>query len=283
MPFNRLLPRSALALVALTALPLVLATGAVADDAPADPVVATVDGNQIHRSDVAALQHSLPQELQQMPIEQIYPKLVDQLVNRQLMMDAATKAGLGNDPEVKKRLEILKPRVEMDVYVDHIATKAVSDDKLHALYTQSIASAANSEEIHARHILLQSEDDAKAVIAQLDKGADFAKLADQKSTDKGESGGDLGWFTADKMVPEFSAAAFKLKKGQYTETPVHTQFGWHVIQVLDTRPATPPTFDSVKDQLAQQLQGQALDATIDKLRGKAKIVLFNPDGSPLKN
>jgi peptidyl-prolyl cis-trans isomerase C len=268
---------------------LLAASGPVlaADAAPAvtpasdDPVVATVNGKTFHKSDVVDLQRQLPQELQSVPLEQIYLKLVDQLVDRELLTEAAAKANIANDPEVKKRLADLRPRIEMQVYIEKLAAQGVTSDKLHTLYDKMAAGQKAVPEIHARHILVGSESDANDIIAQLDKGGDFAKIANEKSLDKGEDGGDLGWFTADKMVPEFSAAAFKLKKGEYTHTPVKSQFGWHVIQVLDTREMPPPAFDSVKEQLSQQLQGEAISAKIEDLRAKAKYQEFKPDGTPM--
>ncbi|HTH97066.1 MAG TPA: peptidylprolyl isomerase [Stellaceae bacterium] len=295
MPLSRITPRparfatravtifgTAMALCAGSALigPAFVGIAHAASD-NSDPVAAVVNGKTFHKSDVVALQRDLPQELQQVPLDQIYNKLVEQLVDRQLMQDAAAKANMANDPEVKKRLADLKPRVEVQVYVERVSSAGVTDAKLHALYDKVAANQKPVEEIHARHILVNTEDQAKAIIAQLDKGGDFAKIANEKSIDKGEAGGDLGWFTADKMVPEFSDAAFKLKKGEYTHTPVKSQFGWHVIQVLDTRQMPPPSFDSVKDQLTQQVQAEVLNDKVNELRSKSKVQEFQADGSPM--
>src|SRR6185437_5838990 len=139
------------------------------------------------------------------------------------------------------------------------------------------------EEVKARHILLPTEAAAKEVIAQLDKGADFAALAKEKSTDPSkETGGELGYFTRDDgMVPEFADAAFKLKKGEYTKTPVHTQFGWHVIEVEDRREVKPPSFEESKPQLKEEAARAAVGSKLKELRGKAKIETFALDGSPL--
>ncbi len=156
---------------------------------------------------------------------------------------------------------------------------------LKAKYDELIKQAKPVEEVHARHILVKTEAEAKDIIKQLDKGADFEKLAKEKSTDpgSGESGGDLGYFTKDKMVPEFADVAFKLDKGKYTETPVHTQYGWHVIQVLDKRDQPLPPFDNpqVKSQLTQLVLQDQERKVVDDLRGAAKIERFNPDGTPM--
>ena len=137
------------------------------------------------------------------------------------------------------------------------------------------------EEVHARHILVATEDEAKALIAEIKKGAAFDKLAKEKSTDKasGAEGGDLGWFKKTDMVKEFADAAFDLKKGELTETPVKTQFGYHVIKVEDRRKAPPPAFEEMADQLREEMAREAVTAQLDQLRSGAKIEKFNIDGS----
>jgi peptidyl-prolyl cis-trans isomerase C len=167
------------------------------------------------------------------------------------------------------------------LYVDKMIQKGMSDAKLKAKYDKLIKDAPPREEINARHILLANEADAKAVIEQLKKGGDFAALAGEKSTDPAgkSSGGDLGWFTKEQMVPEFATAAFKLKKGEITETPVKTQFGWHVIKLEDRRTAKPPTFEQVKPQLADEVARDLIGEKMKELRTAAKIEVFNADGS----
>ena len=271
------------------ALALVAPLAAYAADAPQlqlapsatdDPVVAKINDTEIHKSDLLAAQKQLPQQYQQVPLEAIYPQLLDQVVNNKLLIDAAKDAKLDNDPEVKERLAKVQERVVEQVYIDHLLAKATSDDALKARYQKSIKDAPAQEEIHGRQILLQNEADAKAVIAQLDKGGDFIKIANEKNPNKDSNGGDLGYFTKDAMPPEFGDAAFALKKGQYTKTPVKTQFGWHVIKVEDRRPAAPPSFDESKDKLAADAEKTTIDTKIVELRGKAKIEQFNLDGTP---
>ena len=139
----------------------------------------------------------------------------------------------------------------------------------------------SEEEVHARHILVATEDEAKALIAEIKKGAAFDKLAKDKSTDKasGAEGGDLGWFKKSDMVKEFADAAFDLKKGELTETPIKTQFGYHVIQVEDRRKAPPPAFEELAEQLREEMAREAVTAELDLLRSRAKIEKFNIDGS----
>ncbi|MEI9983923.1 MAG: peptidylprolyl isomerase [Aliidongia sp.] len=194
-----------------------------------DPVVLKVNGKDIHRSEIAQLQHGLGPQAAKMSLEEFYQQISDRLIVNTLLTDAAKAAKLDNDPEVKaanaKAQEELKAelaraqeQIVTRTYVSHLESKAVTDDALKALYDKTIKNQPGKPEVHARHILVKTEDEAKAIIADLEKGGDFAKLADEKSTDKGENGGDLGWFGKEQMVPEFSDAAFKLGKGEYTKT-----------------------------------------------------------------
>ena len=271
------------------ALTLVAPLAAHAADAPQlqlapsaadDPVVAKINSAEIHKSDLIAAQKQLPQQYQQVPLEAIFPQLLDQVVNNKLLMDAAKDAKLNDDPEVKDRMAKLQDHVVEQVYIDRLLAKATSDDALKARYQKSIKDAPAQEEIHGRQILLKDEAEAKAVIAQLDKGGDFVKIANDKNPNKDSNGGDLGYFTKDSMPPEFGDAAFALKKGAYTKTPVKTQFGWHVIKVEDRRPAAPPSFDESKEKLATDAEKEVIDAKLADLRGKAKVEQFNLDGSP---
>jgi peptidyl-prolyl cis-trans isomerase C len=248
----------------------------------ADPVVARVDGVELHRSDVLQYQHGLPEQARQLPIEQIYPVMLDQMVSGLLLAEAGRKAKLADDPEVKKRTAQLQDQVIEEVYLTRIVDAALTDQRLHARYQQFIKDAPPKEEVRASHILVAKEDDAKAIIADLKKGADFATLAKQKSTDPaGKSGGDLGYFGHDDMVPEFADAAFKLKPGEFTQTPVKTQFGWHVILVVDRRQAAPPSFEEARDQLSEDLSREIVKDKIKELRSGAKVETFTLEGAPM--
>jgi peptidyl-prolyl cis-trans isomerase C len=258
------------------------ATPAPAAD-PNDPVVIRINGGEtvIHRSDVVALQKSLGPQVASLPLDQFYQKAADRLIAVNLLGDAAKQAKLDAEPGVKKELENAKENILANAYVAHLQESGATDDQLKALYDKTIKDEPGKPEVHARHILVKTEEEAKAIIAELDKGGDFAKLADEKTTDKGGNGGDLGWFNKDQMVPEFSEAAFKLAKGEYTKEPVKTQFGWHVIKVEDTRISSPPTFDEVKDKLKSQLAVSLFQDKLKELKAKAKIEQFALDGSPL--
>ena len=248
----------------------------------ADPVVARVNKVEIHNSQVLAAIQTLPPQVRSLPEDKLFSNILDQMVDRELLYQAAETAKLQNDPEVKERMADLRQRVMEEVYLTRAVNAEVTDAKLRVAYDKMVKAMPKQEEVHARHILVKTEAEAKEVIAELNKGADFAALAKEKSTGpSAKTGGDLGYFTKDQMVPAFSTAAFALKTGEYTKTPVQTEFGWHVIQVLDRRTAPPPTFDASKDELRKQLAQAAIGNMVPSLRGKAKIVEYNSDGSPM--
>jgi peptidyl-prolyl cis-trans isomerase C len=157
----------------------------------------------------------------------------------------------------------------------------VSDAAVKAEYQKDYAGKPGAEQVEARHILVKTQAEAEAIINQLNHGANFAALAEKDSIDPGaKNGGELGWFTKDEMVPAFADAAFALKPGQYTKTPVHSQFGWHVIQVQGRRTAPPPALADVQDQIRQTLADQAIQATLATARAQVKITINKPDGTP---
>jgi peptidyl-prolyl cis-trans isomerase C len=274
----------ALALALLFTAPAFAQTPAAAPaSAPPDPVVARVNGMEIHRSDVLSRRQSLPEQAQKVPIEQIYRQLLSEMENNLLVTQAGHKAKLENDPEVKRQLVIALDQIIANVYVNRYLRSQITEDKVKERYQELLKQQKPVEEVNARHILLKTEDDAKAVIADLKAGKDFAEEAKAKSEDPGTkaSGGDLGWFTKEEMVPDFADAAFKLQKGQYTETPVKTQFGYHVIKVEDRRTKPPPSYDEAKVQVFQLMERELVEQKVKELRTAAKIEEFNLDGSKL--
>jgi peptidyl-prolyl cis-trans isomerase C len=258
------------------------AAPAVAPAAPAaDTVLATVDGKPIRMSDVQAAGADLPANLQQLPADQLFPLLVNQLIDRQALLVAATSEHLSRDPKVRAAMEDAANEKLENAYVQEKVGPAVSDAAVQAAFQKQYAGKPGPAQVDARHILVKTQAQAQAIIDQLNKGADFATLATKDSIDPGaKNGGELGWFSQDEMVPAFAQAAFALAPGQYTKTPVQTQFGWHVILCEGKRQAPSPSFDSVKDQLRQQLADTAIKATLAEVRAKVKIKLFNPDGTP---
>lgn len=247
----------------------------------ADPVAARVDGYEIHRSAVEAEKRALPQQFQQLPLEMVYPALVERLVAQRLMAESARADGLADDPAVAARIQQAADSVLRDLLVQRIVEKAVTEESLAERYEQFKKDFAGKEELHARHILVEEEDAAKEIIAELDKGADFAELAQSKSTGpSGPRGGDLGWFKDGDMVPAFFEAANALAPGSYTEAPVKTQFGWHVIKLEEKRPAEAPAIDEVRQQLANELAEAAIRAEIERLRNAAEVEIVAPAGAP---
>jgi peptidyl-prolyl cis-trans isomerase C len=247
-----------------------------------NPVVARVDGTELRLSDVQAAQQNLPPQAQKLPLEQIYPMLLDRLVDGMLITEAGRKEHLDRDPEVQERLKRYEDRLIQEAYINRAVKPAETDDRLRTRYETFLKDKPAGEEVHARHILLATEAEAKSIIGELDKGADFAALAKKYSKDPGaETGGDLGYFGHDDMVKGFADAAFALSPGQYTKTPVKTEFGWHVIKVEDRRTNKPPSFEEARDQLSRDLAHEIIDAKLHDLRGAAKIEEFGLDGKPL--
>lgn len=255
-----------------------LAAPALADDS-ADPVAARVDGYEIRRSAVEAEKQALPQQFQQLPLEMVYPALVERLVAQRLMAESARATGLADDPAVAARMQQAADAVLRDVFVQRIVEEAVTEESLAARYEAFKKEFDGKEELHARHILVEEEDAAKEIIAELDKGADFAALAQEKSTGpSGPRGGDLGWFKDGDMVPAFYEAADALEPEEYTKEPVKTQFGWHVIKLEETRPAEAPAMDEVRQQLANEIAEAAIRSEIETLRGAADVEVVKPAG-----
>ena len=235
-----------------------------------------VNGQYISK---AALE-TLTQEVAERARGQKIPKekLIDELIKRKLLVQQAVDKKLDQTPETQQRLEMMRNSLLSQLAIeDYIKANPVTEADIRAEYDKQIANVAGGTEYKARHILLEKEDEAVAVIVELDKGGDFAKLATTKSTGPSKAqGGDLGWFGAKQMVPEFSAAVATLEKGKYTATPVKTQFGWHVIILEDSRVKTPPPFEAVKSQIEPSIQREKLSAYLDSLRSSAKVEILVP-------
>ena len=219
-------------------------------------------------ADIEAAQQSLPQEAQKMPLAQIYPMLLDRMVDGMLVAEAGRKEHLDQSPQVQRRFKLLQDRLIQQAYIEQLLKSTETDAQLKAGYQKYIQEKPAREEVHARHILVKTQAEAQSVIDQLNKGADFAALAKKYSTDPAAaSGGDLGYFSRDDMVPAFSAAAFALQPGQYTKTPVKTEFGWHVILVVDRRTKQPPSFEEAREQVSHMLARDLIEAKVKELRG----------------
>ncbi len=269
----------ALRLALLLATAMVPAASLMAAD---DPVVARVNGVEIHRSQVERVRQSNPQ-MAQAPMNIIYPMLLEHLVNEQILSDVARQKGMLKDADVKKSLKAAETRILASALAAKVAKEKVTDAMVKAEYETFVKQLPPSEEVKASHILVKEEGEARDVIAKLKGGADFVALAKEKSIDpQGKNGGDLGYFRKEEMVPEFSEAAFKLKKGEVSSEPVKSQFGWHVIKAEDRRQAKPPALDEVREEIHAGLARQELNKEIEALASKAKVEKFNLDGSPRK-
>ena len=252
-----------------------------AQESAEDPAVARVNGQPILRSEVLQLATELPAEYQAQ-ISLIFPALVERLVDMKLLALAAADAGLADDDEVLRRLELRREEVMRDVFLERALAEALTDDVLQARYETFLTENPPETEVSARHILLESEADAVGVIAELDQGADFATLARERSTGPSSSnGGELGFFTKDQMVPAFAEAAFALEAGNYSEKPVQSEFGWHVILVEERRTQEPPAFDDVEAELQSAVSRETVREMVAKMREGAEIeVLLGPAGGP---
>jgi peptidyl-prolyl cis-trans isomerase C len=271
-------------LLAAAALGCAVSAGPVLAQTDPDPVLATVNGQPIHLSDVKEATASLPPQARMMQPQQLYPMLLEQLIDARALLIQAQRTGLDKDPDVQRAMQAAQERALESALLNKVVRPQVTDEAVKARYDQEIAGKTGEIEVHARHILVADEATAKKITAELKKGADFAALSKQYSKDPGaaQQGGDLGYFKKTDMVPEFSAVAFSLKDGEVSPAPVKTQFGWHVIQVIEHRTAQPPSFDQQKDELRQQMVQAAVQTEVKLVRAAVKVEKFNPDGSPVK-
>jgi peptidyl-prolyl cis-trans isomerase C len=233
-------------------------------------VIATVNGTPLTQSVLDV--YSAMRNSQNTNPEGSNPEAVlNELISLELMRQESISKGLNALPMVVAALDQQERTALAGAAIkDFMNNNPVSDEAAQELYDTQVGKPG--KEFNARHILVETEDEAKAIIAQLDKGADFSELAKEKSTGpSGSSGGKLGWFGAGQMVAPFSEAAAKLNKGEYTKEPVQTQFGWHVIILDDTRESTPPPFEDVKDRLKMLLANQQLQKHVEELKNSATI------------
>ncbi len=239
-------------------------------------VLAKVDGSEITDEDVKTaledLGPTLPAQIKG-PAREAY--VLDYLIDLKLAAQLAMQDKLQDRPDFARRMAYFHDKVLMEGMLSNIAKAATTEQAEKKVYDDAAKAQKPETEVHARHILVQTEDEAKAALARVQKGEDFAKVADELSKDPGSQGGDLGWFTKDKMVPEFADAAFKLEPGQVSG-PVKSEFGWHIIKVESKREKSFPPFDQVKDQVARYVAQKAQSEEILKLREAAKIERTEP-------
>jgi peptidyl-prolyl cis-trans isomerase C len=250
----------------------------------ADPnqVVARVNGQDITRQMVLDSAADLPDQVRAQ-IDQVFPLLVKRYIGLQLLAEKGRADGLAEDPEVKKLVTEAENQAIRQVFIGRYLEQQITEAAIKSRYDQKLKENPPPEEVRAAHILVEKEEDAKAIIDQIAGGADFAALAKEKSTDKGSGaqGGELGWFAKNVMVKEFADAAFAMQPGDVSKAPVKSQFGFHIIKLEERRTQPAPTLDSMREQIRAELAEETVQALVTTLRKEAKVEVLGPDGKPL--
>jgi peptidyl-prolyl cis-trans isomerase C len=265
-------PRFGLAAAAITGcVAMVVLAGLPVRAEDANPVLAKVNGAEIRQSDMALAEEELGPSLAQMDPATKQENVLSFLIDMKIVAKAAEAKKIEDRDDFKARLAFARNRLLMDSLLAVEGKAATTDEAMKKVYEDAAKQISGEQEVHARHILVETEDEAKAVEEELKKGADFAELAKKKSKDPGASdGGDLGFFTKDQMVPEFSAVAFTMEPGKISD-PVKSQFGWHIIKVEEKRNRQAPAFDQVKAQIETYVTRKAQADYVAKLREGAKV------------
>ena len=261
-------------LCACLALGATLVSGAASGFAAEEEIVAKVNGAPINRAELGYFANELGDRLNRVPAKNRDKILIEQMIARQLIAQAAVKQNLDKTQEFKTRQEYYRLRALQEVYLNQVIEAKITEDTLKKTYREGLAKIKPEMEVHARHILVKTEKEAKAISKELEDGADFVELAKKKSIGPSNvKGGDLGYFGKGQMVPAFADVAFALKAGEVSK-PVKTRFGWHVIKVEDIRKKAPPTFKDIRESMRLALlRNQAID-TVKKLRETAKIEII---------
>lgn len=276
---TRVHPLLAAGLVVLLSVPF--AGTALSQEAQApdpDAVIGTIDGRDVTNRDIAFAIGDLEDQLGQVPPDQQRFAAMMALIDIELLAGKAESEGVAETDAFRQRLDFLRSRALHNSYFRDQVVETISDADVRSRYDAEIAATPPENEIRARHILVETEEEARAVIAELDGGADFAELAAERSTGpSGPNGGDLGYFTRGRMVPPFEEAAFALEPGGFTADPVETQFGWHVIKLEDRRPVQPPPFEQVEAQVRSVLLRERYFELLTTLRTEATVEITDPE------
>ncbi|MDE1174794.1 MAG: peptidylprolyl isomerase [Parvibaculaceae bacterium] len=244
-------------------------------------IIATVDGTPIRVSDIEMAEEEVGPALSRLPEEIRFQYLLSMLIDRRIIQIAAHKQKMEDDPRVKRREAYYDEKAVRDVYWIELMKSRITDADAKAYYDKQISEAKPQEEVHAEHILVGTKEEAEKAIAEITAGKSFEDVAKEVSKDgSAAKGGDLGWFTKDQMVPAFADAAFSLKPGTLSG-PVQSEFGWHVIKVLETRDKPKPTFEQMKPQIIQTLAQQEGQKLMEEMRQKSKVEFIGPDGKPV--
>lgn len=278
MPISSQAPRAAIFLAAALVIAPVAGTGLAQDAAaPAAPaVLAIVGGEPITETDLGFAAEDLGQDLANVPVAQRRGVVLSMLIDMKVMAQAARAAHMDETASYLARQAYLEERALRRAYFEEVIVNSVTDEELQAAYQQAVANFVPQEEVHARHILVATEEDANAIAAQLQAGADFAELAREKSTDgSGPGGGDLGFFRRGDMIPVFENYAFALDAGQVS-VPFQSQFGWHIVKVDEKRLTPVPTFEEMETSLRQQVLYAKFDEMVGALKADAQIEIIDP-------
>jgi len=266
------------ALGTLTALALGFAAPALAQTP--DTVVAELNGTPITFGEIAAFQKTIPNAAE-MDTASILPRIIEFYIDQKLMGAAAKGRELEKDPQVQEQLQRLEDELVRQAFLRDEIIDLVNDETSRAAYDKSMETYVQDMEIRARHILVETEDEANALLRELSDGANFEDLARDNSTGpSGPQGGDLGYFTRGTMVPEFSEAAFVLEAGGVIPSAVKTDFGWHIIKVEDKRLKPAPTFEEMRNELRNELSDNAVQQVLTELRGRATITIVPIAAAP---
>jgi peptidyl-prolyl cis-trans isomerase C len=248
-----------------------------------DPVLGSVDGKLIYLSDLTRVTSTLPEQMRNLPFDSIMPVLLDRMIDHEALTMTARRAGLDKRPDIQRDMRAAADLVLERAWLAQIAPSQVTEAAIIARYNRQYANRPATDEVRARHILVGTEAEAKSVLDELKKGADFGAVARVVSKDPdGKQGGDLGFFRRDQVWPGFADVAFSLQPGQVGQKPVHNEFGWHVIKVEERRLVAPPTLSEVREKIRQDLTTQAVQTAIAQARGQMIIHKFNLDGSEIE-
>ena len=252
------------------------------EDAKNNPVLAIINGENVKRQEVIDLVNIMPAQMRQVPMEQLFPMALEQLISNKIIDKRAAKAGLGNNKEIRDQLKLTKTQLIRAKFLEKSVNDRINDELLMAEYKKYVSSFPSVDEVKVAHILVDSEKTAKSLIKKLGKGEDFAELAKGNSKDgSAAKGGELGFFTETEVVPEFAKAAFAMKVGEYSQKPVKTDFGYHIIRVDEKRVRPPAEFAKVKPFMEKELQRSILDKMIKEWRAGVEIERFDINGNPL--
>jgi peptidyl-prolyl cis-trans isomerase C len=247
-----------------------------------DRVIGSVDGHPIFLSDLARASRALPEAMRNLPFETVMPVLLDRMIDHMALTMTARRAGLDKNPDVRREIDAATDLVLESAWLARTAAPKVTEEAIQQRYNEEYANRPATEEVRARHILVGSEAEARKVLAELGRGADFATIARLVSKDPdGRNGGDLGFFRRDQVWAEFADVAFSLQPGEVNPQPIHNEFGWHVVKVEEKRLVAPPTLSESREEIRKELTARAVTLAIKDARSRMIVRKFNMDGTEL--